>query len=70
MVKVHVLSGDDPVSKVVTKHAVLTCNLFSLTNFAETDSLTTVDISVVERYLVKVSAGARSNTNADTFDKL
>ena len=67
LVKVHVLSGDDPVSKVGTKHAVLTCNPLSLTNFAETDSLTTVDISVVERYLVKVLAGARSNTTADTF---
>ena len=36
---------------------------------AGTESLTTVDICVVERYLVKVWAGARSNTTADTFDK-
>ena len=49
LVKVHVLSGNDAVSKVGTKYAALTCNPFSLTNFAETDSLTTVDISVVER---------------------
>ena len=69
-VKVHVLSGNDDVSKIGTKHAALTCNPFSLTNFAETDSLTTVDISVVERYMMKVLAGARSNTPADTFDKL
>ena len=67
LVKVYVLSGKDDVSKVGTKHAALTCNPFSLTNFAETDSLTSVDISVVERYLVKVLAGARSNTTADTY---
>ena len=70
LVKVHVLSGNDAVSKVGTKHAALTCNPFSLTNFAETDSLTTVDISVVERYLVKVWDGDCSNNTADTFDKL
>ena len=69
LVKVHVLSGNDAVSKVGTKHAALTCNPLSLTKFAETDSLTTVDISVVERYLGKVLAGTRSNTTADTFDK-
>ena len=50
LVKVHVLSGDDAVSNVGTKHAALACNPLSLTNFAETDSLTKVDISVVERY--------------------
>ena len=64
LVKVHVLSGNDAVSKVGTKHAALTCNPLSLTNFAETDSLTTVDISVVDIVVVN-----RSNTTADTFDK-
>ena len=66
LVKVHVLTSNDAVSKVGTKHFQ---NSFSLTSFAETDSLTTVDISVVERYLVKAPAGTRSNTTADTFDK-
>ena len=70
LVKVHVLSGNDDVSKVGTKHAALTCNPFSLTNFDETDSLTKVDMSVVERYLVKVWDGACSNNTADIFDKL
>ena len=37
LVKVHVLSGNDAVGKVGTKHAALTCNPFSLTNLAETD---------------------------------
>ena len=69
LVEIHVLSGNDAVSKAGTKHAALTCNLLPLTNFAETDSLTTVDISVVERYLVKVLAGALLNITADTFDK-
>ena len=32
-----VLSGNDAVSKVGTKHAELTCNPFSPTNSAETD---------------------------------
>ena len=67
LVKFHVLSGNNAVSKVGTKHAALTCNPLSLTKFAETDSLTTVDISVVERYLVKVLTGARSNTTAMTL---
>ena len=71
LVKVHVLSGKDDVSKVGTKHGELTCNPFSLTNFAETDSLTSVDISVVERYIGKVWSGARSNITADIyFEKL
>ena len=70
LVKVHVLSDNDAVSKVATKHAALTCNPFSLTNFAGTDSLSTVAISVVERYIVKVCDGACSNDTADIFDKL
>ena len=37
------------------------------TNFAETESLTTVGISVVERYLEKVWDGACSNNTADIF---
>ena len=63
-------SGNDDVSKVGTKHAVLTCDPLSLTTFAETDSLTTVDISAVERYIVKVWDGACANNIADIFDKL
>ena len=59
LVKVHVLSSNNDVSKVGTKHAELTCNPFSFTNFAETDLLTTVDISIAERYLVKVGDGTR-----------
>ena len=57
------------ISKKGTKHAAFTCNPLSFTNFAETDSLTTVDISVVERYPMKVLAGVRSNTTVDTFVK-
>ena len=64
-VKVHVFSGNDAVSKVGTKHAALTCNPFSHTYFAETDSLTTV--SVVERYIVKVWDGACANNTYLTY---
>ena len=70
LLKAHVLSGDDAVSKVGTKHAALVCHPMSLTNFAETNSLTKADISVVEQYLVRLWVGARSNTTVDTFDKL
>ena len=70
LVKVHVLSGNDAVSKVGIKHAALTCNPFSLTNLAGTESLTTVDIIVVERYLVKAWDRACSFNTADIFDKL
>ena len=70
LLKVHVLSGNDAVSKVGTKHAALTCNPFYFTNFAKTDSITTFDISIVERCIVKVWDGACSNNTADIFDKL
>ena len=70
LVKVHVLSGNDAVSKVGTKHAALTCNPLSLTNFAETDSITKVDISVAERYLVRFGLElVQTPDTADTFDK-
>ena len=56
------------LSELISRQ-LIEIGLQSITNFAETDSLPLVDISVVERYLVKVLAGARSNTTADTFDK-
>jgi hypothetical protein len=61
---------DDAVSKVGTKHAALACHSMCLTNFAETNLLTEADISVVEQYLVRLWAGARSHTTVGTFDKL
>ena len=70
LIKVHILSGDDCVSKVGTKHAALVCNPLVLVNFAETDSLTAADMSIVEDFLVKVWSGSRSKPTADTFDKL
>lgn len=70
LIKAHVLSGDDAVSKVGTKHAALVCNPMSLTNFAETNTLTDDDIRVVEKYLVKLWAGARTTTTIDTFNRL
>jgi hypothetical protein len=70
VIKTHVLSGDDAVSKVGTKHAALVCHPLSLINFAETDSLAEADMNVAEQYLVKLWAGACSSTTVNTFDKL
>jgi len=49
LIKAHILSGDDAVSKIGTKHASLVCHPISLTNFAETISLTETDIRIVEQ---------------------
>ena len=42
----------------------------SLNTFAENDSLTKNDISVIEHYLVKLWTGVRSSTTVKTFDEL
>ena len=38
IIKAHILTGNDEVSKIGTKHAALSCNPLMLTNFAETDT--------------------------------
>ena len=70
LLKAHVLSGNDVVSKIGTKYAAITCNPLSLSTFAENDSLTETDISVIEHYLVKLWTGVRSSTTVKTFDEL
>ena len=52
LLKAHVLSGNDVVSKIGTKYVAITCNQLSLNTFAENDSLTETGISVIEHYLV------------------
>ena len=69
LLKAHVLSGNDVVSKIGTKYAAITCNPLSLSTFAENDSLTETDISVIEHYLVKLWTGVRSSTTVKTFDE-
>ncbi len=69
--KAHVLTGDDCMSKVGSKHAAIACDPVQyLTNFGETDMLLEQDEALAEKYLVRVWAGARSNTTCETFDQL
>ena len=71
IIKAHVLTGDDSLSKVGTKHAALTCDPIKyLSGFAESDELFEADIGQTEEYLVKVWVGARSNTTCRTFSEL
>ena len=71
VIKAHILTGDDCMSKVGTKHAALASDPVQyLTNFGEADTLSDQDTALAEKYLVRVWAGVRSNTTAETFDDL
>ena len=71
VIKAHILTGDDCISKVGTKHAAMTFDPVQyLTNFGETDTWTDQDVVLAEKYLVHVWAGARSTTTAHTFNQL
>ena len=59
------------MSKVGTKHAALASDPAQyLTNFGEADTLSDQDTALAEKYLIRVWAGVRSNTTAETFDDL
>ena len=61
VIKVHVLTGDDCMSKVGTKYTAMACDPVQyLTNFRETDTLLEQDVALAEKYLVRVWAGAKS----------
>ncbi|KAH3789797.1 hypothetical protein DPMN_167985 [Dreissena polymorpha] len=69
MVKAHILTGDECMSKVRTKHAAVTSDPVQLLmNFGETYTLSKQDEALAEKYLVRVWAGARSTTTAETFE--
>lgn len=71
VIKAHILTGDDCMSKVGSKHAAMSCDPVQyLTNFGETDIMLEQDAALAEKYLVHVWAGARSTTTCDTFDQL
>ena len=71
VIKAHILTGDDCMSKVGTKHAAMASDPVEyLTNFGNADTLTEQDTALAEKYLVRVWAGARSSTTSDTFDEL
>lgn len=69
VIKAHILTGDDCMSKVGTKHAAMASDPVQyLANFGEADTLTEQDAALAEKYLVRVWAGVRSTTTAKTFD--
>src|SRR6218665_54842 len=71
VIKAHILTGDDCMSKVGTKHAAMSCDPVQyLKMFWETDKLLEQDAELAEKYLVRVWAGARSNTTCETFNQL
>jgi len=67
IIKAHVLTGDDYVSKVGTKHSALSC--FPNTHLGEHPTLCEENIELAEKYLVQVWSG-RSRTSSETFDEL
>ena len=67
----HILTGDDVLSKIGTKHASLVCDPQTcLGSFGESYQITTDEIEKAEKYLVDVWAGARSKFKCETFNKL
>lgn len=71
IVKAHILTGDDALSKIGTKHAALSCNPeHYLSNFAQSSMLTDENFTEAEKYLVRVWAGAKSKSESKTFDQL
>ncbi|KAL7406573.1 hypothetical protein ABVT39_022458 [Epinephelus coioides] len=71
VIKAHILTGDDCMSKVGTKHAALASDPVQyLTNFGDVDTVSEQDTELAEKYFVQVWAGARSSMAAETFDDL
>ncbi len=71
LVKVHVLTGDDAVSKIGTKHAAIACEPEKyLEQFAESGELSDESSQKVEEYLVRVWTGSGRKTSSQTFDQV
>ncbi|KAH3892304.1 hypothetical protein DPMN_016419 [Dreissena polymorpha] len=71
IIKAHILTGDDCMSKVGTKHAAVTTDSVQFfMNFGETDTLSEQDETLAEKYLVRLWTGARSTATAEIFDHL
>jgi len=61
LIKVHVLTGNEVISRIGTKPATMWCNrIIYLTEFAERGELLEAEIMLVEEYVVRGWAGARS----------
>ena len=64
------LTGDDALSRIGTKHAAFTCEPQKcLRNFAESDELSDESMKIVEEYLVRVWIGAGRKMPCKTFDR-
>ena len=71
VVKAHILTGQDCMSKIGTMHCAWACNPERyLTNFGESSTLSEQDDALAEEILVKCWVGARSSTSCKSFDKL
>ena len=71
VVKTHVLTGDDALSKIGTKYASLLCDPQNLlATFGESSQLSNDEIVRAEKYLVNVWTGLRSKFKFETFNKL
>ena len=71
LIKAHILSGDDCMSKVGSKHAAVMFDPeYFLRGFGETKEITDQDFAYTEEYLVKLWSGVKSKSNSKTFDNL
>lgn len=71
LVKAHILTGNDCISKVGTKQAALVAKPVQfLSAFAEGPDMPDACFKLAEEYLVLVWAGSRSKTQSKTFDAL
>ena len=70
LLKAYILTGNDCLSKIGTKHAAFYFNSGEyLTQYGEKTS-TDQDISLAETYLVRVWAGVNVKTTSQTFDQI
>merc|ERR1739842_287339 len=71
VVKAHILTGDDGLSKIGTKLAAL-CHdpVKDLSSFGESEEICDADLWLVEEYLAKVWDGANSSNVFRTFSQL
>ena len=71
ILKAHILTGEDCLSKIGTKHAAIHFSPEKyLINFGESSELSDRDFALAEEFLVKGYAGVRSATQCKTFDEL
>ena len=65
LIKAHITTGDDSISKVETKHAALVSKPVPfLSSFGESPVLSEADLYLAEQYLIQVWSGARSKPTA------